>query len=423
MPSRLARQLLPVALVIGASLIAVVLYLNRPPPKQVTIEEHPLLVDVAEVVKQDLRVNVRAQGVVSARTETSLVAEVSGKVVEVSSAFEAGGFFRSGDVLLRIDDRNYLADVARAQAAVATARSELAQEQGRSRVAYDDWVRAGKPKRSAEAQSLALREPQLAEARAKLESALADLAFTRDQLERTVIRAPYDGLVRGKSVGIGQYVNTGTQLADLFAVDYAEVRLPLPQSRLEYLNLPSPTEQRAVPVQLYTAGNGEGLQQWQARLIRTEGVIDPQRRVLFAVAAVDDPYGLDHSGSAPLRVGSFVSAQIQGRLFKDLVVLPRAVLRAGNRLWIVDQNQRLQDRAVQVLRTDGEMAYVRTGLEQGERVCLSSLAGAVNGTPIRVNQVLQTDQLQEGDVDPIPLVPEATLLPASTQPAREVPKA
>lgn len=428
---RISRQLLPVALVAVAALIALLMYLFRPQPEQIAIERPPLLIDVAEVVKQDIRVQVRSHGTVHARTETVLAAEVSGRVAETAANFEAGGFFRRGDVLLRIDDRNYLADVARAAAAVAGAESELAQEMGRSQVAESDWIRAGKPERSAESHALALRMPQLADARARLAAAQADLVFARGQLERTTIRAPYDGVLRSKAVGLGQYVSVGATLAEIFAVDYAEIRLPLPISRLNYLDLPAlghadrGSPETSLPtiapqVQLYT-DTGDGPRYWSGRMVRTEGIIDPQRRVLFAVAAIDDPYGFDRSVAEPLRMGTFVVASIEGRLIEDLVVLPRSVLRAGNRLWVIDGQQQLENRTVEILRTDGDMVYVKAGLEQGERVSLSSLSGAVNGTPIRANQVWRTDRLPGNDGE-LREQPAPSLLPTQTTAATEPPE-
>ncbi len=392
------RVLLPPALVAVAVLLAVLMFMLRPEPEQRVVERQPVLVDVAEAVKQDIRINVRSQGTVTPRTRTTLATEVSGQVVEVSPTFVAGGMFRRGDVLLRIDERNYVADLRRAEAAVASARSQLALERGQAEVAYQDWLKFRRDvQRTPDAEALALRKPQLEHAEAELAAAEANLTFARDQLERTVIRAPYDGMVRQIHADIGQFLGVGATLADIFALGLAEVRLPIPTNRLSYLNLPEATDQdnQRPRVTLGTQIGDEWFE-WRAHITRTEGVFDEQRRVLFVVAEVEDPYGVARPRMQPLRAGTFVTAQVEGRLMRDLVVLPRQVLRAGNLIWVVDDNDRLISRRVDILRTDGDEIYVSAGLESGERVALSSLSGAVTGTPVRINRSLRSDRLQEG---------------------------
>ncbi|HCS29529.1 MAG TPA: efflux transporter periplasmic adaptor subunit, partial [Spongiibacteraceae bacterium] len=190
------KNLVVCTIILGAASAATVtLYLQRPEPVKVEVISKPLLIDVAEVVKQDVPVNIASQGTVSPRTQTTLIAEVSGRVVEVSPKFKAGGFFTAGEILLQIDDRDYKAELKRAESAVASARSNLALEKGRAQVAYRDWQKFSKGvSRNAEADELAQRKPQLAEAQARLDSAEADLARARDNLDRTTIRLPYSGM-------------------------------------------------------------------------------------------------------------------------------------------------------------------------------------------------------------------------------------
>lgn len=383
-------------LILGAaSAIAVTLYWNRPEPVKVATETHSLLVDVAEVVKQDVPITLASQGTVEPRTQTTLIAEVAGRVVKVSPKYKAGGFFSAGEMLLQIDPRDYQAELKRAESAVASARSNLALEKGRAEVAYRDWRKySNGVTRNADADALAQRKPQLAEAQARLDSAEADLARARDDLDRTTIRLPYDGMIRSKAVDIGQYVSLGTQLGEAFAVDRVEVRLPLPDDRLSYLNLPALDENQTavIPVTL-SAQFGDDQHRWQARLVRTEGVLDERSRVLFAVAEVEDPYGLVDERDIPLRVGTFVQAEITGKTLSDIVVLPRHVLRTGNQVWVVDDNNRLVNRSVRLLRTAGELAYIHRGLEEGERVSLSAIPQAVAGTEVRQNSSVKTSTL------------------------------
>lgn len=387
-----SKVVLPLSITSLSLLIALLLIISRPEAEQVPLEKKPLLVDVLEVVKQDLQVTVRAQGVVVPRTETTLIAEVSGQVIEVAPVFLAGGFFLKGELLLRIDDRNYRSQVKRAEAAVAAARSGLAQEKGRGHVAKQDWLKRGNARKvSEEAKALALRQPQLVDAEANLASALADLERARSDLQRTFIRAPYDGLVREKRVDIGQYVNASVDLGVTFAVDRAEIRLALAENKLPYLHLPdtfNKTPEQGYPKVLLTSQVDDQQSEWQARLVRTEGVLDERSRVLFVVAQAEDPYGIHRASSGadfkPLRIGTFVEAEIEGRLMKNLIKLPRHVLRTGNKLWVIGSDNQLEEREVKILRTGGAQIYVRSGLKSGDRVCLTSLGAVLPGTKVRI---------------------------------------
>ncbi len=426
MPANYASIVRPVVIVAVAVLIATGLYLNRPAPEQVEIKHRPLLVNAANVVKEDIRVSVRAQGMITPHTETTLIAEVAGRITAVSKEFKAGGFFHKGDTILEIDQRDYLADLKRAEAAVASAKSNLASEQGRAEVAYQDWVKyKSSVKRSEAANDLALRKPQLADAQAKLDSAIADLDSARDQLDRTTIRAPYDGLVHSKQVDIGQYVNVGTALAKTYAIDFAQLRMAIPENKLNYLELPTLADRdldTQPKVELFATIGGE-LRQWQGEIVRTEGVFDDRSRVLFAVAEIDDPYGITSDHPEELRFGTFVDANIEGRLITDLIVLPRHLLRAGNYLWVVDNQQRLQNRQVSILRTEGSDIYITKGLDEGELVCLSNISGAVPGTQVRVAEVTPTNKAKEKQVLPEPEGDETpTLDLAPAKPNATTPK-
>ncbi|MEP1594368.1 MAG: efflux RND transporter periplasmic adaptor subunit [Halieaceae bacterium] len=354
--------------------------------------------DVAVVSKKTIRIPVHAQGTVTPLQSTVIQSEVKGRVTEVSEAFNVGGFVNVGDVLLRIDPRDYQTNLLRAQAAVESAESNLAQERGRAEVALREWKKlpAGS-QRSDEARDLYLRKPQLEQAEAQLLAARADLDTARDNLERTIIRSPYPALIRHKHIDLGQFVAMGSQLAEVVSVDFAEVRLPLPQSRLEYLDLPGLSGySEPVAIDLYTEVAGQ-IRHWPANLHRTEGVFDERSRVLFAVARVEDPYGLSDKGknaSQPLRIGTFVNARIEGKSLADLVTLPRHVLRAGNNLWVIDSDDRLRNREVAVLRVGGEVVYVEAGLEDGDRVSLTNVDVSLNGADVSVLSSVPTSSFE-----------------------------
>ena len=396
----------------GSVAITTMLYLNRP----ATIIEEPartiVTVDVTEVVKQSLRIPIQAQGTVTPLQETSVLSEVNGRIIEVSPSFIVGGFVSKDDVLLRIDPRDYETNLLRAEASVKSAQSNLAQETGRAKVAEQEWKKTVKTKQRTQAsKDLYLRKPQLDQALAQMLAAQADLNTARDNLERTSIRAPYDALIRTKHSELGQFVAAGTPLADLFSVEYAEVRLPIPQNKLDYLDLPElGTVQNGSPVDLYTEVGGQ-VKHWNAYLHHTEGVFDARSRVLFSVARIEDPYGFQHPHPEPLRIGTFVNASIQGKELVDIVRLPRYIIRAGNNVWVIDETGLLRTRNVTLLRTGGDFVYVSAGLNDGELVSLTTLDNSFEGAEVRIESQIPSnmvDQAGRPEEQPEPEIIEAT---------------
>lgn len=395
-----ALSLLMLAAAVG---VTTLLFLNRPPAEIAEPEYRPVSVDVAVAVKETIQVEVQAQGTVDAVRATVLVSEVAGRIIETAPSFVVGGFVAEGDVLLRIDPRDYQTELLRAQASVESAESVLAQEKGRAEVALREWKKLpSNSQRSEDARDLYLRKPQLEQAEAQMLAAMADLNTARDRLERTIIRAPYNAVVRAKHSDLGQFVGAGTQLAEVFAVDQAEVRLPVPQNRLDYLSLPDlASDAPGAAIDLYTDVGGQ-VRHWPATLHRTEAVFDPRSRVLYAVARIEDPYALHHPDRLPLRLGTFVNANIVGRDFDNIVVLPRYVLRAGNNLWVVDASNVLRNRQVSILRTGGDLIYVDSGLDEGDRVSLTTLDTSLNGSRVEINSSTPTDRLRKSGDPELP---------------------
>lgn len=396
---KLLKGLLPLALV-ALSIMVVIGLANRAKsqrPEQKQETDRAMLVDVIPVERVSLNLSVFSQGSVRPRTETSVVAEVSGKIVEVSPDFIAGGFFRKGDVLLQIDPSDYEAAVKRAEANLASRKAQFADQKARSEQAMKDWVNLG---REGEPSDLTLRKPQMAEALANVQAAEADLQKAQRDLQRTRITGSYDGLVRTKLADVGQFVAPGTPVAVTFSIDTAEVRLPLTASDLSFLDLPSMTDpsDKSLPevtLRSETAGiNGE----WQARIIRTEGVIDERSRVTYAVAQVIDPYGvLGLSQQQELRIGTFVRAEITGKRVDDVVMLPRSVLSADNTVLIANANNQLEIRTVDVIRAEPKQVYIAGGIENGERVVTTQLDAPIEGTALAISGEVRAIEQADSD--------------------------
>ena len=382
----LLNILLP-PLIIGASvaLLFVLMAMRKEPERQEIVEVVPL-VRVVEPARRDVAMTVRVHGTVLPRTQITLVPQVAGRVLEVAPSWEEGGFFDPGEILVKIDPADYELALAQAEAAIAQAKVRVAREGAEAELARKEWEAFGKGKPD----PLVLRIPQLAEAKAAQAFAESAVEMAKLNLKRTEIRAPFAGRVRLKQVDVGQYVTPGTPLARVYAVDYAEVRLPVPLENLEFLDLPlefSKASRIEGPEVVLRSRLGAKVHSWKGRIVRTEAEIDPRTRMIHAVARVDDPY--DRAGSKdgpPLLVGLFVEAEIRGRTAKGIHVVPREAIRAGSQVWIVDSEDRLRFRDVEVLRFEGERALLRTGVEDGERICISTMAEAVDGRRVKVHR-------------------------------------
>jgi len=381
----LLRILLPIGIVVLAIGAATSMVALRPEAEIRVPEVAVPQVRVVIVEQSDPELSVVSQGTVAPRTESQLVPEVAGRVIWVSRALVAGGFFEAGEALIRVDPHDYEQAIVRSRGEVATARLRLAQEEAEAEVARNEWEQLGQ----GEPTALTLREPQLADARAALAASEANLETAKRNLERTELRAPYAGRVREKLVDVGRYVSTGTTVATVYAVDVAEVRLPLPDDELAYLELPldyrgvrRPDTGPKVTLRGRFAGQ---VFEWEGRIVRTEGEIDPATRMVHVVAEVQDPYGRGADPNRPpLAVGMYVEAEIEGRIVEGVAELPRAALRGRDQVIIVDAEDKLRFRTVDLLRSTTTSILVRGGLELGERVCLSPIEAATDGMDVRI---------------------------------------
>jgi len=374
---------------LGLGLVVVLLLVaTRPEAERREEPEFAPLVRAVRVTPEPVQLTVTAHGTVVPRTESELVAQVDGEVVWVSPALVAGGFFATGEELLRLEVSDYELARESARAAVARAESEASRskkERDRQRQLASQSVASQARIDDAES-AYRQAEAELREARARLDRAQRDL-------ERTVLTASFDGRVRQEHVDKGQFVKRGDSVATLYAVDFAEIRLPIPDRELSFLDLSlayrdgdaSEQGNEGPPVVLRAEFAG-GEHEWRGRIVRTEGELDPKSRMVHVVARVDDPYNRNGEGEGtPLAVGLFVEAEIEGRRLERAYVVPRSALYEGNRVMVIDDENRLREREVELVRVETETA-VLTGdrLEPGERVCTSHLAAPVEGMQVRV---------------------------------------
>lgn len=380
---RMGRLVLPVFIVGVGVMLAGAMIIFKEQPESTAVAERVAAVEIMTARSADITFTIASQGTVTPRTETTIVSEVSGKVISVSEKLVAGGYFNQGEVLLTIDSADYQVAVEQARANLLTAQAQLSLEAAQAEQAGKQWDLSGRSRESAPL--LALRTPFLLEAEARVLSAESDLQRAERQLARTTIRAPYDALVREKSADIGQYISMGSQIASIFATDYAEIRLPLSDSDLAWLALPRPGQlagAEASPVVLHAVVAGRQ-QHWQGSIVRTEGVVDSNSRMHFAVARIADPYALRKPDKAVLSAGTFVNARLSGIRVSNIFSLPHKALYNGNEVLLMDAEQRLRRRQVNVVRADADWVYIDQGLSDNEQVIISPVQIALEG--MRVN--------------------------------------
>lgn len=384
-PKMLLKGFLPIILLL---LLFLVLQLmkafspdaeRRPPPPP-----KPLTVEVLELAAQDFQIVVESYGTVQPRTRSRLVAQVAGQVTHVSRNLREGAFFDAGDVLLNIDDRDYLANVKIAEAAALDAQQALAQEQARSQQALADWNRLGN---EGAAPDLVLRKPQLEAAKARVESAKSSLEIARLNLERTEVRAPFAGRVLEQMVDVGQVVGNNASIAEIYATDTIEIRLPLRDRDLEFVNLPeqyrSNEANQSGPYPVTLTSSLVKDSSWLGSIVRTESAIDSAARQLHCVAQIEDPFGEMATGRTPLKIGEYVTAQIQGKLIPEAIVVPVSAIYQSTYAYVVEESV-LQRRVVDIAWQNDSVALIRAGLLAGDQVILTPLGQVTSGTPVRI---------------------------------------
>lgn len=397
----------PIFILLGvAALVFIVLIANAPQAERAERDIRAAAVFVTEAEARPVRLTVRTQGSVTALIEIDLTAQVSGRVAFVNPNFVQGGFFEAGEVLVQLEDADYRLAVTRAEAQVSQRRQALIREQAESELARQEWEAIGR----GEATPLALREPQLADARAQLAAAEASLAEARLNLSRTRISAPFAGRVRDKMVDQGQFVGPGARLGRVFSTDIAEVRLPLSDREIALLNMPMAfraSQDNPGPQVTLTAVSAGVAREWQGEVVRTDAAIDPQTRTLSVFVQVRDPYGeAAEAAGAPLAMGLFVEARIEGREIPSAIVLPRSALRGTDEMFVAERDGTLSIRQVTIIDSSAERVVVATGIQPGDRVITSTVRAAAAGMRVTALgpdgeplDIIQADTADAQDTD------------------------
>ncbi len=376
MTKNLVKIIAPIAVIVASVGAFALLQVSRPEPEKNEEGPRPISVYTATVGQEDASLEVSTQGEVRSRTEIDLVSQVGGRVISVSPEFVEGGRIEPGVSLLQIEDTDYRLALSQAQARMADA--DLSVQQALA----DQDVARKQLRNDKTASDLALKKPQVAQARAMREAAQAGLEQARLDLQRTSITLPFTGRVAETRVHIGQFITPGTILGKVFGTELVEVRLPLNNRQLASLGLPIGyiASQDGGPPVVFSAQVAGALHQWQGKLVRLDASVDADTRMLYAMAEVADPYGKAASENGmPLAVGLFVDARIQGRNLTAAMSIPGNALRAGNIVYVVNSEGRLEIRNVNVAHATPKRAVISEGLAPGEKVVVSAIRNPIQG--------------------------------------------
>ena len=348
---------------------------SKKPPERVLP-----VVSVQSADLSDEQAVVQAMGTVVPAREIVLKAQVSGTVQEIARDFSPGRVLSKGEMLLKIDPRDYEIAVLKAESAVAQAKAEIELEEGRQEVARQEVESLQKSFSGQVSKTdLALRKPQLKKVRAELSAAQAELEKAKLDLSRTVLRTPFNALVRTKEVNLGSQVGVQDTLAQLVGIDEYWVEAAVPLDRLDELAL---EENKGRKVQIFSqSGNG----QWSGKVLRLTGTLNENTRLAKVLISVQDPLGLKSGNkrSTPLMLDDYVSLQIEGRKYRDVISLPREYLREGQTVWVADKGK-LDIRKVDIVWKNEQRVFIRSGLQKGEKVLTSDLSTPVQGMQIKV---------------------------------------
>lgn len=345
-----------IILILGAGIFFLLKSMKKPPEVKPVIDKTPI-VTVQQITVGHKTLKVNSYGVVTPKYQADISAQVSGVIIELSDVFVRGGFVKQGQLLAKIDPSDYQAALLDAQAMVASAQAALEQEQAQGQVAKQEWQEIT----TAAPTQLSLRKPQLAQEQAKLKAAQASLLRAKRNLQRSEIRAPFDAIIEQRNIGLGSFVNSGTPVGKLLNTNVAQVRLPIPDKELQFLN------NDGVGAEVTLSGQIANKQiQWQATIVRNEGVIDRTSRMHYLVAEISDPYQLaltlkqETSAASfipPLRFGHYVNAAITGINIENIATVERAHL-VNEQLPILINNNTLALLPIEVIRQEGSQLII-----------------------------------------------------------------
>ncbi|MFP4540416.1 MAG: efflux RND transporter periplasmic adaptor subunit [Opitutales bacterium] len=371
---------------VSGGILAVIFLTEPSAQREGATRQTAMLVDTIAVERATHRPVIEALGTVEAAREITLSPRVGGYVIELAEGFTPGGFIEEGEVLLRLDPADYEATLARRRAELQQAEADLRLEQGRQEIAAQDYALLDRDL-GAENRSLVLREPQLQTAQATVESARAALRAAELNLERTTIRAPFDAHILTRTANLGSQVAPGEALAHLVGMETYWVVAAVPLSKLRFIDIPErPGEAGATAHLRQRAAWPEDVTR-AGQVDRLLGELAEGTRMARVLVTVDDPLarGAGAGDAPPLILGAYVEARIEATPLEDVVRLSRDYLRKDDTVWVMEDGK-LSIRTPGIAFRDARYAYLREGLESGDRVVTTNLSTVLEGAALRAEE-------------------------------------
>lgn len=378
----LSQVLIAVCVIVAAIVITGVLFWMRPQAVKAISQENVALVETVVVKKEDRPIIVEAFGTVQPHRELTVFTEVKGKIIEQSPNLDAGGILKNGEVMLKLDPRDYIDAVEQARALVEKAEFNLVVEKGRKVIAEKEWELLDPSlKQGGFGKNLALRIPHIREKESTLQASISQFDKAVVDLKRTVIKAPFNALVLEEVVEVGQVLLPQTKVAVLVSTDQYRVQVSVPYSELSWIEIPRSGQVSTTPVEIIQEiGEGKTIKR-EGHVLRLMGDLDPNGRMAQLLIVIDDPLGLENKdkSSIPLLLGTYVKVRLKGPVVQGVVVLSRNAIHEGNKVWVKNADNKLEVREVTVISGDQASVIIKDGLEDGDEVVVSSLPVAIPG--------------------------------------------
>ncbi|RBP51600.1 efflux RND transporter periplasmic adaptor subunit [Arenicella xantha] len=390
----------------GAVAIVMLLSALKPKPEEEESSKAPMVVRTVPAADKQQIVFANFQGEVRAKTNIELVTQVNGKVMWVSNKFIEGGRFEPGEVLLQIDDADYLVALKSAQASVASAQVDLDIEMATAATNAREWEDLqGKP--LDQANPLRLNKPQIDRAQARLDAANAELAAARLNYERTKISAPFSGRIMSKTAELGQFLARGASIGRVFATDAMEIRIPMTDVQIDELGLQvgysaEESGSSGHPAKV-SAVFGTEKHEWPGYLRSIDASVDNETRLMYATITVDDPFAARDDQSVPLVPGMFADVELASPRKIAGLEIPRTALRNGNQVYVFE-NEKLKLKPVKVVYTSNEFVIVanhgQSAINAGDKVITSSVPGAHEGMAVKLPVLSTPLNVEDGEPTP-----------------------
>ena len=382
---KMKRALLPFLVIVIALVLTFVLVKSRKTPKPHEAPHLGPLVEVGILTKADRQILISGTGSAQSRYEVSITPQIKGRVSEISPQMVAGGTFQKGELLFAIEEVDYQLAIAHAQANLAQAELELLRNENLADLARKEWHSLNSES-DLEPNPLVVYEPQLKSARALRDAAQANVKQAELNLQRTRVFAPFDCYVRSEQLEIGQFLNAGAPVATVAGIDQIEIVVPLPLEEIVWLQVPRKGTKQTGSLAKVELQSGGRTFHWQGEITRSMGEIDPRNRMARIVVTVNDPFTEDTEKANLLNdllPGMFVNVQLLGEELSDIISVPRGAMHDNDTIWVIDDENRLHIREVDILRRERDEVLIRSGLEANEKIVLTNLSGAAEGMLLR----------------------------------------